>query len=184
MAVAGGTNVLTNSDGFAGLCNGYFLTRTHNACKTWDSTADGYCRADGIGSVVLKKLEDAEVDNDNILGVILSAGTNHSAEAVSITHPHAESQSYLYRQVVRQAGINPFDVSYVEMHGTGTQAGDKTEIQSITDVFAPSTQQRRSATQPLHIGAVKANVGHGEAVAGVTALIKVLLMLQKGAIPK
>ncbi|KAL9086664.1 MAG: hypothetical protein Q9165_006983 [Trypethelium subeluteriae] len=158
MAVAGGTNILTNSDVFAGLY--------------------------GIGSVVLKKLEDAEADNDNILGVILSAGTNHSAEAVSITHPHAESQSYLYRQVVRQAGINPFDISYVEMHGTGTQAGDKTEIKSITDVFAPSSQPLRSANQPLYIGTVKANMGHGEAVAGVTALIKVLLMLQKNAIPK
>lgn len=180
--VAGGMNVLTNSDAFAGLSHGHFLTKTPNACKTWDCEADGYCRADGIGSIVMKRLEDAEADNDNIIGVILGAATNHSAEAVSITHPHAGAQAYLYRQVMSAAGINPLDVSFVEMHGTGTQAGDTVEIQSITDVFAPLTK-RRNSKQPLHIGAVKSNVGHGEAVAGVTALLKVLLMLQNSAIP-
>lgn len=182
MAVAGGVNVLTNPDGFAGLCNGHFLTKGHNACKTWDATADGYCRADGVGSLVIKRLEDAESDNDNILGVILGAGTNHSAEAVSITHPHAGHQAYLSRQVLRQAGVDPLDVSYVELHGTGTQAGDHEEMQGIMEVYAPLTK-RRSQDKPLHIGAVKANIGHGESVAGTTALIKVLLMLQRNAIP-
>ncbi|KAG6001227.1 Type I Iterative PKS [Claviceps maximensis] len=181
-AVAGGVNVLTNPDGFAGLCHGHFLTKGHTACKTWDSTADGYCRAEGIGSVVIKRLEDAEADNDNILGVILGAGTNHSAEAVSITHPHAGHQAYLSRQVLRQAGVDPLDVSYVELHGTGTQAGDHEEMQGIMEVYAPLVK-RRAADNPLHIGAVKANLGHGESVAGTTALIKLLLMFQKRAIP-
>lgn len=176
-------NVLTNSDAFAGLSQGHFLSKTPNACKTWDSEADGYCRADGIGSIVLKRLEDAEADNDNIIGVILGAGTNHSADAVSITHPHAGAQAYLGTQVLQAAGINPLDVSYVEMHGTGTQAGDREEIQSVSAVYAPITGTRRNSKQPLYIGAVKANVGHGEAVAGVTALLKVLLMFEKGAIP-
>ncbi|KAK3382227.1 putative polyketide synthase [Lasiosphaeria ovina] len=185
MAVAGGMNVLTNSDAFAGLSNGHFLSKTPNACKTWDSEADGYCRADGVASVVLKRLEDAEADNDNILGVILAAGTNHSAEAVSITHPHAGHQAYLTRQLMSQAAVDPLDVGFVEMHGTGTQAGDAQEIQSVTEVFAPLTAaRRRSATQPLHIGAVKSNLGHGEAVAGTTALLKVLLMFEKQAIPR
>ncbi|KAF4206983.1 hypothetical protein CNMCM8927_004078 [Aspergillus lentulus] len=180
--VAGGMNVLTNSDAFAGLSHGHFLTKTPNACKTWDCEADGYCRADGVASIVMKRLEDAEADNDNILGVILGAATNHSAEAVSITHPHAGAQSFLSRQVLRSAGIDPMDVSYVEMHGTGTQAGDAEEMKSVSDVFAPAAE-RRSSKQPVFIGAVKANVGHGEAVAGVTALVKVLLMFQKEAIP-
>ncbi|KAI7977446.1 hypothetical protein EIK77_007068 [Talaromyces pinophilus] len=181
--VAGGMNVLTNSDAFAGLSHGHFLSKTPNACKTWDSQADGYCRADGIGSIVLKRLEDAEADNDNILGVILGAGTNHSADAISITHPHAGAQAYLSREILSAAGINPLDVSYVEMHGTGTQAGDKEEIQSVSNVYAPIAGNRRHSKQPLYIGAVKANVGHGEAVAGVTALLKVLLMFDKEAIP-
>jgi acyl transferase domain-containing protein len=105
-------NVLTNSDAFAGLSNGHFLSKTPNACKTWDSEADGYCRADGVVSFVLKRLEDAEADNDNILGIILGAGTNHSAEAISITHPHAGAQAYLTSQILNQAGVDPLDVSY------------------------------------------------------------------------
>ncbi len=181
-AVAGGMNVLTNSDAFAGLSHGHFLSKTPNACKTWDAEADGYCRADAIGSIVMKRLEDAEADNDNILGVILAAATNHSAEAISITHPHAGHQAYLGNLVMNRAAIDPLIVSFVEMHGTGTQAGDAEEIQSVTKVFAPITK-RRSVKNPLYIGAVKANVGHSEAAAGVTALIKVLLMLQKNAIP-
>ncbi|XPT01936.1 Non-reducing polyketide synthase PKS8-1 [Ascochyta lentis] len=182
-AIAGGVNLLTNPDGFAGLCNGHFLTKGHNACKTWDASADGYCRADGVGSIVIKRLEDAEADNDNILGVVLAAGTNHSADAVSITHPHAGNQAYLSRQVLRQAGVNPLDVSYVELHGTGTQAGDFEEVSGILDVYAPALR-RRTKDQPLHIGAVKANMGHGESAAGITALIKVLLMLEKNAVPR
>ncbi|KAI0121114.1 putative polyketide synthase [Xylariales sp. AK1849] len=185
MAVAGGMNVLTNSDAFAGLSNGHFLSKTANACKTWDCEADGYCRADGVASIILKRLEDAEADNDNILGVILGAGTNHSAEAISITHPHAGHQADLTRQILNQAAVDPLDVSYVEMHGTGTQAGDAQEIQSVVDVFAPLTStRRRSPRQPLHIGAVKSNIGHGEAVAGTTALLKLLLMFEKEAIPR
>lgn len=179
--VAGGVNVLTNSDAFAGLSNGHFLSKT-GGCKTWDSGADGYCRGDGIGSIVLKRLEDAEADHDNILGVILAGATNHSAEAVSITHPHAGAQSYLYETVARRAGVNPLDVDFCEFHGTGTQAGDSVEMTSITNVFAPIVG-RRSKKQPLHIGAVKANVGHMEAGAGVCALIKVLCMLRENAIP-
>ena len=176
-------NVLTNSDAFAGLSHGHFLTKTPNACKTWDSEADGYCRADAVASLVIKRLEDAEADNDNILGVILSAATNHSANAISITHPHAGHQAYLSRLVLNKAGVDPLDVVYVELHGTGTQAGDAEEIQSVTEVFSPNTGgKRRSAKSPLYIGAVKANVGHSEAAAGVTAVLKVLLMLQKNAV--
>src|SRR5262249_2131596 len=73
--VAGGLNVLTNPDAFAGLGRGHFLSATGH-CKTWDGGADGYCRADGVGSVVLKRLDDTEADNDIILGVILAAATN------------------------------------------------------------------------------------------------------------
>lgn len=113
MALTGGLNIITNSDVYAGLSNGHFLSPTGN-CKTWDESADGYCRADGVGSVVIKRLEDAEADNDNILGVVLSAATDHSAEAVSITHPHDVAQSFLYRQVSRRAGIDPLSVGYVE----------------------------------------------------------------------
>ena len=122
-ALAGGLNVMTNPDIFSGLSRGQFLSKTGN-CQTWDNDADGYCRGDGVGTVILKRLEDAEADKDNILGVIMASATNHSAEAVSITHPHAGAQEFLYKKILTSAGVDPHDVSYVEMHGTGTQAGE------------------------------------------------------------
>ena len=127
-------------------------------------------------------MEDAEVDNDPVLGVILGTATNHSAEAVSITQPHAPAQEFLYRKILSNADVDARDVSYVEMHGTGTQAGDGAEMKSISNVFAPRGQGRMPG-QTLHLGALKANIGHGEASAGVTSLIKVLVMLQRNAIP-
>lgn len=158
-AVAGGGNINTGPSMFAGLSRGGFLSPT-GSCKTFDEKADGYCRGDGVGTVVLKRLEDAIADNDNIQGVIRSTATNHSAHAVSITHPHADTQKKLYQQVLKKAGVKPSEVSYIEMHGTGTQAGDVAEMTSVAGVFG----QGRSQENPLYVGAVKANVGHGESV--------------------
>ena len=180
-AIAGGVNVLTNPDIFSGLSRGQFLSKK-GPCATFDNDADGYCRADAVGSVVLKRLEDARADKDPILGVILGAGTNHSAEAVSITHPHAGAQEFLYKKVLTSANVDPHDISYVEMHGTGTQAGDAIEMQSVTNTFAPEHRRRRQ-DQSLHLGSVKANAGHAEAASGITSLIKVLMMMEKNLIP-
>jgi acyl transferase domain-containing protein len=159
-ALAGGLNVLTNPDIFAGLSRGQFLSKTGN-CKTFDDGADGYCRGDGAGTVVLKRLEDAEADKDPILAVILGTGTNHSADAVSITHPHAGAQEYLFKKTLTESSVDPHDISYVEMHGTGTQAGDAIEMESVLNSFAPASRQR-PADHPLFLGSVKSNVGHGE----------------------
>ena len=180
-AVAGGLNIMTTPDLFAGLSRAQFLSKT-GPCKTFDDTADGFCRGDGVATVILKRLVDAEADNDPILGVILGTATNHSSEAVSITQPHAPTQEFLYRKILRDSGVDASDISYVEMHGTGTQAGDGAEMKSISNVFAPRFRGR-SPSQTLHLGALKANIGHGEASAGVASLIKVLLMLQRNAIP-
>ena len=132
--------------------------------------------------MILKRLEDAMADKDPILAVILGSATNHSAEAVSITHPHAGAQEFLYKKVLNSAGVDAHEVSYVEMHGTGTQAGDATEMRSVTNTFAPENRRRRP-DQKLHLGAVKANAGHGEAASGITSLIKVLTMMDKSLIP-
>ncbi|KAB5566230.1 putative polyketide synthase, partial [Coniochaeta sp. 2T2.1] len=179
--LAGGLNVISNCDNYCGLSRGHFLSKT-GQCKVWDKDADGYCRADGIVSVVIKRLDDAVDDNDNVLAVICAAATNHSAEAVSITHPHAGAQMDNYAQVMSAAGVSPLEVSYVELHGTGTQAGDAVESESVAGVFAPRGTRRR-AEQRLHLGAVKSNVGHSEAAAGITSLLKVLLMYQCNEIP-
>ena len=185
-AIAGGLNIMTTPDLFSGLSRAQFLSKT-GSCKTFDDSADGFCRGDGAATVVLKRLEDAEADNDPILGLILGTSTNHSSEAVSITQPHAPTQESLYREILRNSGVDARDISYVEMHGTGTQAGDGAEMRSISNVFAPRNEgprsQVRSPGQTVHVGALKANIGHGEASAGVSSLVKVLLMLKRSVIP-
>ncbi|KAH7139674.1 hypothetical protein B0J13DRAFT_66577 [Dactylonectria estremocensis] len=183
-AIAGGTNVLTNPDFTAGLDRGHFLSRTGN-CKTFDDGADGYCRGEGIGTVILKRLDDAIADNDPVLGVILGAYTNHSAESESITRPHVGAQRAIFKKILNQAAVDPYSVSYVEMHGTGTQAGDAGEMSSVLDTFAPPLAQvkrGRTSNEALYLGSAKANIGHGEAASGVSSLIKVLLMMQRNTI--
>lgn len=179
-AIIGGTNVLTNPDMTAGLDRGHFLSRTGN-CKTFDESADGYCRGEAVVAAVFKRLDDAIQDRDPIQACILSVATNHSAESDSITRPHVGAQQALIESVLADAGVDANSISYVEMHGTGTQAGDAAETASVLESLAP--KGKRQPHQPLHIGAAKANVGHGEAAAGVTSLAKVLLMLKHSKIP-
>ncbi|KAI1363172.1 polyketide synthase for naphthopyrone YWA1 [Xylaria arbuscula] len=180
-AIAGGTNVMTNPDNFAGLDKGHFLCQSGN-CKTFDDGADGYCRADAVGTVILKRLEDALADRDPIQAVICGAYTNHSAEAESITRPNAGAQAAIFRRILNDSGHDPLDVSYIEMHGTGTQAGDAVEMKSVLEVFA-GKRSGRTAEKPLYLGSVKANVGHAESGSGVTSLIKVMMMMKNSEIP-
>ncbi|RFU25044.1 hypothetical protein B7463_g11299, partial [Scytalidium lignicola] len=169
-AIVGGVSCMTNPDIFAGLSRGQFLSKK-GPCATFDNDVDGYCRADGIGKVIIKRLDDALSDNDNVLGLILGTATNHSADAVSITHPHGSTQEVLYRSILDKASVDPLDIDYVGMHGKGTQAGDCTEMQSVTNAFAPRNR-KRGPERPLYLGAVKANIGHGEAASGVQKSLK------------
>ncbi|KAM0214770.1 hypothetical protein ACHAQD_008669 [Fusarium lateritium] len=183
-AIAGGTNVLTNPDFHAGLDRGHFLSRTGN-CKTFDDGADGYCRGEGVATIIIKRLDDALAENDPILGVILGAYTNHSAESESITRPHVGAQRVIFNKILNEAAVDPYSVSYVEMHGTGTQAGDATEMSSVLETFAPPITDgkvTRTSDQKLYIGSAKANIGHGESASGVCSVIKVLQMMKKNTI--
>lgn len=180
-AIAGGTNVLTNPDMTAGLDRGHFLSRTGN-CRTFDENPDGYCRGEGAATIVLKRMEDAIADDDPIFGLIIGTGTNHSAEVESITRPHAPAQEALISHVLQCSKTNADDVSYVEMHGTGTVVGDVGEMKSVVNSFAPkaAVNNRRA---PLYVGSVKANIGHGESVSGISSLAKILLMMRESIIP-
>ena len=177
MALAGGANLLTCSDMFAGLSRASFLSQT-GSCKTWDESADGYCRADAVATIVLKRVDNALKDGDNILGVIRSIATNHAADAVSITQPHADTQATLFQRVLESAGLTSDDIDHVEMHGTGTQAGDIAETSSVASLV------EKPRPHPLYLGAVKANVGHSEAASGITSLIKSVLLIRHGIIPR
>ncbi|KAL2257749.1 hypothetical protein VTK26DRAFT_9223 [Humicola hyalothermophila] len=177
MAVAGGVNIITGVQNYIDLGKAGFLSPT-GQCKPFDGKADGYCRSDGAGLVVLKKYSDAIADGDEIMGVITGAATNQGGLSSSITVPHSESQIELYKRVLSQSKMQADHVTYVEAHGTGTQAGDPLEIASLREVFGGSER-----ISNLHIGSLKGNIGHCETAAGVAGLLKVLAMLRQGKIP-
>ncbi|KAI4860812.1 putative polyketide synthase [Hypoxylon rubiginosum] len=177
-AMAGGGAVYVSPNGFSGLSRAGMLSTT-GGCRTYHDDADGYARGEAVAVVVLKRLEDAVADNDNILGVVRGSTRTYSSTSTSITHPSHISQERVYKDVLRQSSLDPEEISYVEMHGTGTQAGDFEEMTSVINVMA----RHRSKDNPLTVGAVKAAVGHGEAAAGVTSLIKILMMLRDRVVP-
>ncbi|KAF4898987.1 Highly reducing polyketide synthase [Colletotrichum fructicola] len=149
-------------------------------CHTFDISADGYVKAEAVSSVIIKRLSDAIRDRDPIRAVILGSSTNSDGRTPGIASPSAEAQAAAIRAAYASAGITNFnDTTYLECHGTGTQAGDPTEVKGAASVFATS----RSADKPLIIGSIKSNVGHAEPSAGISGLIKAVLATESGLIP-
>ncbi|PSR81806.1 hypothetical protein BD289DRAFT_488997 [Coniella lustricola] len=178
MAVAGGVNIITGANNYLDLAKTGFLSPT-GQCKPFDAAADGYCRGEGAGLVVLKPLAQALKDGDRIMDVI--GGSSHRQGGLSpgITYPDIPTQEVIFRDVLRQAGdMHPDQVTYVEAHGTGTQANDSTEAASVRSVFGNPTRDIE-----LHMASIKGNIGHLEVAAGSASLIKVLCMFDKGGIP-
>lgn len=195
MAVAGGVNMITSPKLFQNLAAGGFLNPS-GASKAFDAGANGYCRGEGAGVVVLKPLAQAVADGNSVLGVIAGSAINQGSNCTPIMVPVSESQSSLYQQALSRANVDPLDISYVEAHGTGehsiklprlytdtiflgTPVGDPIECESVRQTFAGARR-----TQELFLGSVKDNIGHAEAASGAAALIKTILMMQNGMIPK
>ncbi|KAK0716599.1 BcPKS16, polyketide synthase [Apiosordaria backusii] len=179
MALTGGINLITGVNNYLDLAKAGFLSPT-GQCKPFDEKADGYCRSDGAGLLVLKRLKDALADGDLIMGVILGVATNQGGKSCSITVPEMDAQKRLYKKVLEQAGLEKQMVSYVEAHGTGTQAGDPLEVESVRTVLGG---EDRGNNNKLWLGSVKGNIGHCETAAGVAGVLKVLAMLKHGKIP-
>jgi acyl transferase domain-containing protein/acyl carrier protein len=178
LAIAGGVNVLAFSDPLiAGSRFGMFAA--DGRCKSFAAGADGFVRGEGCGVVVLKRLAQAQSDGDRILAVILGSAINHDGPSSGLTVPSGTAQQAVVRQALEAARIEPGEVGYIETHGTGTSLGDPIEAEALGAVFGGS----RPAGRPLAIGAVKTNVGHLEAAAGVAGVIKVVLALQHGELP-
>ncbi|MCJ1393393.1 hypothetical protein MMC18_006267 [Xylographa bjoerkii] len=177
-AIAGGVNMISSPDMYLGLARGHFLSPT-GGCKPFDAAADGYCRAEGCVLFVLKRLSDAIAENDHIHGVIRNVMINQSGNAHSITHPHSQTQIDLFQRLLQQTNVDPSSIGVIEAHGTGTQAGDAREIESLKTVFGP----HHSAMNPLVVSSIKGNIGHCEAASGAAGLAKLLLMLRNKTIP-
>ncbi|WP_316189812.1 polyketide synthase, partial [Bradyrhizobium sp. SZCCHNS1054] len=152
----------------------------HGRCRPFDASADGIVSSDGCGMVVLKRLSTAKQDGDRILAVIRGSAINHDGRTQGLTVPSGLAQEDLIRRALEEARVRPKEVGYVECHGTGTVLGDPIEVQALGSVLS----EGREADRPVIVGSVKSNLGHTDAAAGVAGLIKVVLSLQHGRIPK
>ena len=149
-------------------------------CKAFDASANGFVRGEGCGMVVLKRLSDAIADGDRIWGVVRGSAVNQDGASAGLTVPSAAAQSSVIVDALQEAGVEPHEVDYLEAHGTGTEVGDPIELNAAVEVYG----QGRGAENPLLVGSVKTNVGHLEPAAGVAGLMKVLLSMHSGVIPK
>lgn len=173
LAVAGGVSLMVTPQMHLLTCQARMLS-PEGRCKTFDTDANGFVPGEGVGAVVLKRLRDALADGDRIHAVIRGSGVNQDGRTNGITAPSAQSQTALALSVYQRHGIDPSTITCVEAHGTGTQLGDPIEIDALTDAFRHYTSEK----QYCAIGSVKTNIGHTLAAAGITGLIKSILMLQ------
>ena len=149
------------------------------ACHAFDDAADGFVRGEGCGVAVLKRLSDAQRDGDRILAVVRGSAVNQDGRSNGLMAPNPAAQAAVLRAACADAGVTPSEVDYVEAHGTGTLLGDPIEARALGAVYG----RGRQPDAPLLVGAVKTNLGHLEAAAGIVGLIKAALALQRGAIP-
>jgi acyl transferase domain-containing protein len=145
--------------------------------KTFDASADGFVRGEGCGVVVLKRLSDALRDGDRPYAVIRGSAMNQDGRSAGLSAPNGASQRAMLRRALKVSGVRPEQVAFVETHGTGTKLGDPIEVDALADVYG------RPDGPPVYLGAVKTNLGHLEAAAGMAGLIKTALCVERGQIP-
>jgi 3-oxoacyl-[acyl-carrier-protein] synthase II len=174
LALAGGVNGILLPEVSINFSKARMLS-PENRCKTFDASANGFVRSEGCGIIVLRRLSDACALNDNILAVIRGSAVNQDGRSSGLTVPNGPSQQAVIRQALNNAKVESEQVSYIETHGTGTALGDPIEVGALGEVFGQNLS--------VLLGAVKANLGHSEASAGIASLIKVVLALQHEKIP-
>ncbi len=174
-AIVGGTS-LTLRPGVNSAFAKYNMLSPTGTCHSFSQNADGYCRSDGLGVIVL---ESARVRRRQGYACVLGTGVNSDGgDKRDITFPNPEGQKSVIRQALCDAGVDPTTIEYIEAHGTGTKAGDGSELAALQHVYLAAGRK-----QPLTIGSVKSNLGHAEGASGILALIKTLLMYETGQIP-
>jgi polyketide synthase PksL len=178
VAIAGGVNLSIHPSKYLSLSQGNFAS-SDGRCRSFGEGGDGYVPGEGVGAVLLKPLEQAVRDGDQIYAVVKASSINHGGKTNGYTVPNPIAQADLIRTVLDQASIDPATISYVETHGTGTSLGDPIEITGLVKGFEGAARHGRSREkQYCSIGSVKSNIGHLESAAGIAAVTKVLLQLK------
>ncbi len=179
VVVAGGVNALITPGVTLGFDEIGAVLAPDGRIKSFSSDADGYTRSEGAGMVVLKRVDDARRDGDQILAVIAGSAVNHDGRSNGLIAPNQDAQAEVLRRAYKDAGIDPRTVDYIEAHGTGTILGDPIEAEALGRVVG----RGRPADRPALLGAVKTNIGHMESAAGAASLAKVVLALQHDKLP-
>ncbi|KAK3994454.1 hypothetical protein QBC44DRAFT_286263 [Cladorrhinum sp. PSN332] len=177
-AVVGGTNLIFGIEQQIGSVRLGTLSPT-SICHTFDESADGYSRGEAVGAIYIKRLSDAVRDGNPIRAVIRATAINANGKGPGISHPGVADQEVVIRKAYSSAGLGFDKTGYFESHGTGTPVGDPIEFTAIGNVFG----SLRDSEDPLLVGSVKTNLGHGEAASAIPSLIKVILSLENSSIP-